>query len=663
MGRNKRGLRAALAALTLAAALSWPAFSPARAELTSADVQTYRQAFKAAEQGRFAEARQIADRAREDLPAKVIRWLDLTRPTTDADFRTLADFLEKNPDWPNQAALKRNAEGRMQGLSDKEVLSWFRKNPPLTTAGFLRHVDALLATGDSATATRLVRERYVQGTFGAVEERDYRRRFTSILRPQDHWARLDRLLWDEDEAGAQRVMPLVDKGRQNLALARLALAGMSGGVDGAIRRIPSNLVDDPGLAYERLRWRRRKDMDAGALEALAKPPKDLGRPEAWWTERHIMARRLIEKGQYQRAYQLAVAHGTTEGLPFAQAEFLSGWLALRFLKKPDVALRHFETLYRGVGTPISKSRGAYWAGRAAQTLGDKERAKTWFQIAAAHGTTFYGLLAADELGMPPAAAIPRAPEITAEQRGAFEKRELVRVARMMARIQGSDGSLTELFLRRMAIVAKSDADYSLTARLAEDLGRPDLAVTTARQGLQDGWAVVDGGYPLLDRKLAARPEPALVHAIVRQESTFDSDAVSPAGARGLMQMMPATAQHLAKQLGVKHTHEKLTADPDYNVRLGSTYMLGLLERFGGSYVLAIAAYNAGQGRVAGWLRDIGDPRSGSMDVVDWIETIPIYETRNYVQRVMENLHVYRTRLGAPPLSMTDDLKRGSAGAG
>lgn len=654
--------RAMLLALCLAAG-GGVATGPARAEIAAADAQIYRQAFAAAEAGRFAEARQIAARARQDLPAKVVRWIELTDPRTTATWRELTEFLDRNPDWPNLGAIRRNAEERMPDLPAKDVVAWFETYPALTTAGFVRQVDALMDLRQSDKAIALVRKRYVDGAFGAVEERDFRKRFNSVLRPEDHWARLDRLLWDGEEAAARRLMPLVDKGRQNLALARIALNKAAGGVDGALRRVPSNLLDDPGLQYERLRWRRMRDLDSGALEILAKPPKTLGRPDLWWQERHIMARRLIEKRSYRQAYQIVAGHGTREGLAFAQAEFLAGWLALRFLDRPADALRHFEALYNGVTSPISRGRGAYWAGRAAAAAGDKAKAATWYETALSHGGTYYGLLAADELGRQPGSLVRRPAAPTEAALAEFNRSELPRLVRMLDRIEGSEPRLTTLFVRRMAADADTEGEYQLVGALVGGLNRPELGVLVSRQALQDGVLVFEAGFPLLEAKLPPRPEPALVHALIRQESNFSPTAVSSAGARGLMQLMPATAQALARRMGLRHTHEKLTAEPAYNVRLGTTYLQELIERFDGSYVLAVAAYNAGQGRVANWLKTIGDPRTGAIDVIDWIELMPIYETRNYVQRVMENMHIYRARLSAEPVAMSQDLRRGSGGAG
>ncbi|MFV3075721.1 lytic transglycosylase domain-containing protein [Niveispirillum fermenti] len=631
--------------------------------ISSSDIAIYKQAFSAADRGRLEEAHHAARRAKEALPAQVLLWIDLTRPNTDASWEALVAFMARHPDWPNQAALRRNAEARMPAtLSSPDVRAWFERNAPLTHAGFDRYIVALMETKASDKAIALVRDRYVNGSFGAVEERDFRGRYVSLLRPEDHVARLDRLLWAGRTDEARRVMPLVSGGQRSLAEARIALAAMSPGVDGAVRRVPAVLAGDAALAYERTRWRRRKDMDDGALELLAvKRPAEEQRTAEWWVERHILARRLMEQGKFKRAYDVVAAHAAKDGLAFAQAEFLAGWLALRRLDKPEAALKHFEALFRGTSSPLSKSRGAYWAGRALAEMGDRQRSTQWFQTATSYGGTFYGLLASDHLDLPAGSTLPAQPEVTDDHRKAFERQEMVRVVELLTRIEGADSDRVALFLRKLTVDARTGENYRLIGDLANRIKRPDLAVITSRAAWQDGFVLAGEGFPLLPGKPPSRPEAALIHGIIRQESNFKTDAVSSAGARGLMQVMPATAGGVAKQQGLKrHTADRLLTDPRHNVEIGSIYLADMIDRFGGSYVLAIAAYNAGPGRVNGWLRAFGDPRGNGVDVIDWIETMPIYETRNYVQRVLENIHLYRARLGGTPSRMTTDLDRGAS---
>lgn len=628
--------------------------------LSERDLGLYRAAFKAAEGGRWPEANAIASQAEEKLPAKALQWLDMARNDTGAGFEAIAEFVRRNPEWPNLNTLRRSAEMAMPlWMPDSEIKAWFAKYPPLTGGGVLRYATVLLNDGKTREASELVRERWVSGGFGATEEIDLRARFGELLRPRDHIARLDRLVWDNEEAAARRMFGLVDSGHQALAEARLFLANMKkGNADTLLNKVPPSLRDDPGLLYERARWRRRKDMDDGALEILTKRPADMVRPAAWWAEMHILARRSIEKGNYAEAYRIARNSGQKDGLALSQAEFLSGWLALRFLNKPQEALKHFERLYDAVSAPISRSRGAYWAGRAAEDLKQQDQARRWYGLAAEHVTTFYGQLAQRRLRDGNAGAVPADPKVAESTVAAFNAGELPRLARMLNRIDPV-ADREGIFVRRMGSNAKTAEEFALVSRLAYEIARPDLAVTVAKQAVQDGYTLASAGYPVVSMPDLGWLEPALVHSLIRQESTFNENAVSPAGARGLMQLMPATAKQVAGQLGMQHTNSRLTSDPTYNIALGSAYMRELVDRFNGSYVLAIAAYNAGPGRVREWLQKNGDPRAEGVDVVDWIELIPIYETRNYVQRVMEAVHIYRARMsgGHAKLLLEEDLRR------
>jgi soluble lytic murein transglycosylase len=651
-----------LALIVLPILIAAPALAARQSGIavSARDIEIYRSAFDAVDANRWTEAKALTWQAGDRLPAKVIDWMDLTRTDTDAGFETLSAFIRANGDWPGQNALRRNAELAMPlNLDAATVKTWFAAYPPLTGGGLLRYATVLMNDGEAARATELVRQRWIDGGLGATEEQDLRSRFGYMLRPRDYVARLDRMLWEGDEAGVRRMLPLVGPGYRALAETRFHLAGMKrGNVDGLIAKIPAELRNDPGLIYERLRWRRRKDLDGDAVALLNDRPQNLVRPAAWWTEIHILARRAMERGNYAEAYRLARNHGQKDGQALAQAEHLAGWLALRFLNRPQDALKHFERLYESVGAPISRSRGAYWAGRAADALGDKKTAHDWYEQAGRHPTTFYGQLALTRLNQSNPVVTIEEPAVSADAATAFDRHELVRVVRLLHEIDPA-GERESAFLRRLGSIAKTPADFALAAQLAQEIGRSDLAVAVAKQAVQDDVTLGRGGYPVLDIADVTRPEAPLIHALIRQESTFNNKAVSSAGARGLMQLMPTTAQQVANTLGIQHNHGRLTADPAYNIRLGSSYMQDLLDRFNGSYVLSIAAYNAGPGRVREWLDTFGDPRAEGVDVVDWIELIPIYETRNYVQRVMEALHVYRCRMngGRHKLMIEEDLRR------
>ncbi|HYD31239.1 MAG TPA: lytic transglycosylase domain-containing protein, partial [Azospirillaceae bacterium] len=315
--------------------------APAQAMLSDRDVKIYREAFNLADKDKWDDAKRVARMAEDKLPGKVLQWLDLKRVGSGASFDTLSRFIRENPDWPDQLTLRRQAESAMpDDMPDDQVRVWFKDRSPLTLPAFFRHVDALMTGDQDAKAHQLVRERWVEGSFGPIEEQDFRVRFASLLTRDDHVGRLERLLWDGQDAAARRLFPLVGDDWKALAEARMALAEEARNAEALLARVPSDLRDNPGLVYERLRWRRRADQDDAALEILDRQPKKLDRPELWWNERNILVRRAIEKADYAQAYRLAKNHGLPDGKGLADAEFLAGWLALRFLDKPAAALAH-----------------------------------------------------------------------------------------------------------------------------------------------------------------------------------------------------------------------------------------------------------------------------------------------------------------------------------
>ncbi len=630
------------------------------AALSSGDRVLVMAAFELADRGRWDEAHAMVGRAADPLPAAVLRWHDLMRDGSPVTFRAVTDFRRRNPDFPGQLTLRRRAETALAERTEPadRVLAWFAANPPMSADGVLALLQAAAQAGRTGTVAATVRRFWIEKAIDGADQAELLRAGGHLLRTEDHWARLDRLVWENAEDAAARLFDLVDPGRRALAQARLRLRAMQPGVDAAIGRVPAGLRRDPGLLFERLLWRRRKDRTADTLEILNDPPEDLGQPRRWWRERHIIARRYLYDGQAAIAYRVAAAHRQTEGLPLYQAEFFSGWVALRFLKQPRQAFEHFQTLHRAVSTPISTARAAYWSGRALEVLGNAALAREWFGRAAVHGTTFYGQLAAERLGRTIAVALVADPTVSAPRRAHFERNDLVRIVRLLHEVARRD--LAARFLYRLGILADDAADYLLVIELADAIGRPEIAVFAAKRAVRDGIVLNQGGYPLLAGARGAGVEPALIHGLIRQESTFDVDIVSPAGARGLMQLMPTTAQSVARGLGLSYQRGRLTSDAAYNIRLGTTYLRRMIDRFDGSYVLAVAAYNAGPGRSDSWMGRNGNPRRMDVDaVVDWIELIPIYETRNYVQRVLEATQVYRARLGEAVAgsTLTRDLTR------
>ncbi|MBF0392003.1 MAG: lytic transglycosylase domain-containing protein [Alphaproteobacteria bacterium] len=642
-------------AIVMAAALG--AATPACADrLSASDAALYRQAFSAASGSRYEQALAMAQGAREKLPAKVLRWLVLQQPGGNATFAEISGFLDENPDWPAQAVMRRRAEEAITlGTPPEALLAWFERMPPVSGAGMTAHARALRQMGRETDALAAARHAWRKGEFGSTQEKTFLAEFGPQLRREDHEARLDEILWDGEAVSARRMLDLVDDAHRHLAEARIALMSGAAGVEGLIDRVPHSLENDPGLIFERLRWRRRKDMDDAAIELFDHESANKGRPELWWAERGILARRALQRGRVSAAYEIAKGHALKEGAEFAEAEWLAGWIALRFLGEREMALEHFRRLHQGVVTPMSKARGAYWAGRAAEALNDEKASTVWYERAAVHGTTYYGQLAAGRLKREP--SLPADPVPTAEDVARFDASELARAVRLMSDIGATDQ--VRPFLLRLNDIAKTPGERALAAALGAGMGRHDLALVVSKRADREGVTLVRTGWPVPSSySLADQPEKALLLAVIRQESAFQPEVVSSAGARGLMQLMPATAKKVASGLKMNYSPSRLVTDPHYNMRLGTAYLGEVLDSFSGSYVLAIAAYNAGPARVRKWLREYGDPRNAGTDVVDWVESIPFTETRNYVQRVIENVQVYRRRLGRDRLpSIEEDLAR------
>ena len=420
--------------------------------------------------------------------------------------------------------------------------------------------------------------------------------------------------------------------------------------------MPESLRDDPGLVFERVRWRRRHGNSAGAVDLLLALDAQGGPAEPWWHERALLARRMLDVGRAEDAYRLARSHGQTDPARVSEAEWLAGWIALRALGEPSAAYLHFGRAEAAVRYPVSLARGAYWSGRAAEALGEAGVAADWYAAAAQYSTTFYGQLAAQAVGGA-MLALPDDPVPLVADAEDLGRSELATAAVLIAEIG------EQAYLRPCLLRLEEDADTPeqrhLVARFAAALGRPDVGITIFKQALQESGSILaSAGYPQIDVGRSA-VEPALVLALIRQESAFNPQAISSAGARGLMQLMPSTARYMAAAERVRYDGSLLSGDADYNLRLGTAYLNKQLQDFGGSYVLAAAVYNAGPARVKGWLRAYGDPRSPSVDVIDWIESMPRDETRNYVQRVLENLQVYRHALAGAPVAvaLVEDLSR------
>jgi soluble lytic murein transglycosylase len=631
----------------------------ARAELlTPGDQKVYRAAFAAAHSNDWIAARRIAEGAREPLPAKVLHWLELMR-SDGATFADLVAFADTNPDWPLQRSLRERAEDASRDVPDSVLLEYFQRNQPKTPKGRLRLADMLAASAKGEAATDVVRALWLAVDLDPDTERALLERHAFRLRPADHVARLDRLIWAGQRSAAGRLLGLVPEEQRRLADARLSLQSLAPDAQSVVSRVPQSLRADPGLLFEQARRNRRQDRLEDAARIFLGGRKNLERPAAWWAERQILARRLIDDGNDKLAYALLTAPGPGErSAAHADDEFLSGWIAFRRLGKAKTGYDHFTRSFEAAELAIGRARGAYWAGRAAEALGKGDVSRRWFAAAADSETTYYGQLAASRLGH---AAIPKfspEPFVTPDDIDRFDGNELVRIARMLSEI-GGDDDIAKPFLLRLEAMAATPAEHKLVATLAETTHHLDVAIAAAKRAGYNGRPLLELSFPVIPIERDGIAEKPLILAIARQESAFDPLAVSNSNARGLMQLEPETAKRVAKSLSLSFSADRLLTDAKFNLMLGSAYLDQMLDRFGGSYVLSLAAYNAGPARVAQWLNEKGDPRSHSVDIVDWIELIPFGETRNYVQHVLENLQIYRLRLGDRERAFTlaQDLRR------
>lgn len=612
----------------------------------------------------WAEAAYHARAANDPAVLVLVDWMQYRSKASGASFEEITRFIAKYPDWPDMPLLRQRAEEAITTeTSDAAVLKWFKTAPPVTGDGLKSQARAEQRQGKSSqeAINNLLRQAWVKGNFGIKEETEFLAAYGNILRLKDYNNRIDELLWQGKIEQVMRILNRVDQPHRQLFQARMALMkGTRNAIDMA-RAVPKELRSDAGLLYERVMWHNKRDESDKVLELLQLVPASVPYPHKWWDVKTTQIRLLLKARKYQQAYQLASKHSTEKGEDFAEGEWLSGWIALRFLKNPSVAYKHFYMLHEGVEYPVSLARGAYWAGRASEQSGNKELAIKWYKEAADYSESFYGQLAMLKISKQAVLDLPEPPVVTEQDLKDYKRNLLVRAAF----VAGSKGryDIVKKLLKAAVSAAKSEGEVRLITEFGIQLRQGHIAVETAKHAARKGVLVAPMCYPVFDALPSLPLEQPLALAIIRQESSFDRNAESPAGALGLMQLMPTTAAGVARELSMQYAAGMLKSDHIYNIRLGSYYLAKLVRGFEGSYVLAIAAYNGGQGNVRKWLRDYGDPRQAKSieEVIDWIELIPFSETRNYVARVLEGVQVYRQLLSKPPskvrLGLAEDLLR------
>jgi len=622
-----------------------------------------RDGMSAASHARWRRVRDISGQMSDTDAAQLLRWRMATSDPSST-FHQLDRALDEFATWPRAADIRSEAEAKIgsAGLTAAEIALWFEAHPAQSGRGFISLADALFTLGreEEAEAALLIawRERILPIRVQNDVLARYRSRFTT----QDHIARVDYLLWRDQRSAASRLYSLLPSGERNLANARSRLAARGRGVDTAVGRVPASLTNNPGLLYERARWRRKARRTTDALPLVLQIPGDFGPtagPARVWYERKIHIGRARRQGDFDTAYQLAANHGLQRSGDFAEAEWLAGWLAMQKLGDPVQADVHFARLEANVSTPISKSRAYYWRGRAAEAMDDPIAAQDFYARASELSVAYYGQLASTRLTDDTSYQLPAVATPTLGDRAAFNAMPQARATRLLAEL--NELRMFREFSYHLDDQLTQPVEFALLAEIAHSYGQDGIAVRGGKAGLAHG--VIETGtlYPLVDlpSMAANAPEPAFVYAIARQESEFYGRARSHANAHGMMQLIPSTARATARRIGARYRTSWLADDPQYNVRLGSAHLGHLLDDFDGSYVLTAAAYNAGAHRVRQWIARYGDPRRG-MDPIDWIETIPFWETRDYVQRVMENTLIYRARLadGEIIATLDRDIARG-----
>ncbi len=627
------------------------------------DFEIAKSAIKLMEQKKWNSAENKAKKARDKSIYNFIRWKHLLTTGNQLKFYDYKRFIETNPKYPRINRVKYLAEHKMstKEMSANSIINWFNSNPPFSGFGKIILGEANLLKGNKILGNKLIKEGWITADLTRSNMKFFRQKFKKNLNTKDYINRADYLAYENKYWDLKRMLRYLPKDYQLLYTARQLLMSRSYGVDAAISKVPNNLKNDPGLNYDRLKWRRKRGRVDGSLEILFKiknTKEYMVRPDKWWVERGIIGRSLIYKKKYEDAYKIVSKHALTEGPEYAEAEWMSGWIALSFLKDPILAENHFKNFYNNVGYPISLSRGAYWLARSYERIGKKDLAKEWYTESSKYLTTYYGQLSHLKLNPEKEIFLNDPMEVDKEYAEKFFKKGVVKIVHLLDEL--NKDKYTKHLLRGLArddIVKGSEV---LAAKLATDISRFDFAIQIAKIASYEKRFHNKYNYPVIStpklingRKI---PETAFILSIIRQESEFDTSANSHAGAKGLMQLMTYTAKVVAKQAKLPYSKSRLTSDPEYNVNLGSHYIAGLLLEYDGAYPFAIAAYNAGPKRVRYWKKINKNPQKGQIDYVDWIELIKFKETRNYVQRVLENYNVYRYILEQKPIKLINFFK-------
>jgi len=638
-----------------------PAAIAATSSTSQADKDTLENVIELVRKHKPADATSYADSISDPVARKLAEWIILRSEDNGASVERYRAFLSANPSWPSQTFLRRRLEAAMwdDRRDDSVAWSWFENESPVSAKGRFALAKAMLARGDRANAERLVREAWRSDPMSEETENNALDQFGALLTPGDQKARMDTLLYGSEHEAALRAAKRLGAGYVALAKARIASFRKAPNTRALLEEVPRELHGDPGFIFSKIQLLRREEKFPEAAQLMLAAPKDPNRLynlDEWWIERRLLARKMIDTEDFRSAYLIARdAALPSRDIYKTEQEFTAGWIALRFLNDPAAAAQHFARIGVGSVNPTTLARAGYWQGRAAEAAGRQQEARNAYARAAEQSTSYYGQLARAKLGLPQI-DLNNQPR----SRGA-ERLEIVRAAHL----------LYELDERELAVPMLADMGENGDPEALAGLGELTQRYSDARGMLLVGKAALNRGLPFdfyaypvngipQFSQIGPEVERSIVYAIARQESAFNPAVVSPAQAYGLMQVTPDAARYVCKRHGATYDLSRLKNDSSYNATLGAAELGGLLEDYRGSYIMTFAAYNAGRGSVKKWIDRYGDPRDPKVDAVDWVELIPFSETRNYVQRIMENLQVYRARFGGGTrLQIEADLRRGA----
>lgn len=605
------------------------------------------EAFAYSDKHKWCEAIRSAKKASDPVVLKTIQSMKfLDSNCNDNSFEEIINFVNQNPKWPQRQKMIIAAENLLNSNSNKnKIIEWFSKNPSITDNGAQHYaLAAAEKEKDPAKLTHAIKEGWMYGDYNPSEQKAYLNKYKKYLSHSDHVKKIDYLLWEHKAEKANSLMHLVDKSHQTMFKAAVALIQNKKGAESLFLNLPEENKYNSIVLYSYLKRYEKQDINSNLGRLISKAHSDSDHASQWWMLKSRFARDLMKQKKYHDAYNIVSNHHATSSEDISNAEFLSGFLALRYLNKPSEAKKHFLAMHKIVKMPISIAKASYWIARCDLATGNDADAHKHLREAAAFNYTFYGQLAELELGNK-SINLPSRPKINDTHKHNVNKNELARASKILL-AHGKD-MMALLYAKDAMAHTSCPAEALLLVDYMRATGKPRYTAELAKAAGYHKIFLRHDAFPTPYKAPKGLADPAFVYSIIRQETLFDPNAVSNRDARGLMQLIPATACQVSKKLNIKCRVGSLLKDPEYNIKLGSKYLKDLLDKYNGSYILAVSEYNAGPNPTARWIDTYGDPRKLTKlyDVIDWMENIPYHETRNYAQRILENLQIYRAILG------------------